>query len=227
MRKSLPLLGCVLLSALLPACTRRAAQIPGPPPLAPGAVDLSQALPGQALPGSQVIPDSGFLDLRPGWRLRVVTPLLKSGGFALRTFSPEASGNTVTLSTGGELEGYETAFYAVAPHPQGGVRISFDSAEVTKQGVSAPQPRPTLPLFNLPSSARFVRLVFLTRVSQADHDMAVLAAGDIAALDRLAAEFQSNPRACAAAGRNYCAWIPLGIAVRPEAPGAGPWDPVR
>ena len=99
-----------------------------------------------------------------------MTPLLKSGGFKLRTLVPEVSGNTVTLSDGGELEGYETAFYAVSPHPKGGGRISFASAEVTKKGVSVPQPRP------------------------------VLATRDASALDRLAAEIQANPSACAAAG---------------------------
>ncbi len=53
------------------------------------------------------------------------------------------------------------------------MRISFASAEVTKKGVSVPQ---------------------------ADHDMAVLATRDASALDRLAAEIQANPSACAAAG---------------------------
>jgi hypothetical protein len=160
-----------------------------------------------------------------------VTPLLKSGGFVLPKLVPQVSGNTVTLSDGGELEGYETAYYVVGPHPKGGVRISFASAEVTKQGVSTPQPRPTLPLFELPSGARFVRLVFLTRVSQVDHDMAVLATRDVAALDRLTVKVQADPGACASSGHNYCAWIPVGIAVRPEARAAGTgaerWNPVR
>lgn len=204
--RTLLLLGCVVSSALLPGCARRAAPIAAVPTAA----------------------SRDFVDLRPGWRLRVVTPLLKSGGFKLQTFVTQVSGNTVTLSDGGELQGYETAFYEVAAHPGGGVRISFASAEVTKQGVSVPQPRPVVPLFDLPPRARFVRLVFLTRISQADHDMAVLAAHDLAAVDRLAAEIQANPRACVSAGRDhYCGWIPAGIAVRAEAHAADRWDPVR
>ena len=226
MRKRLLLPACVLLSAFQLACARRAAQIPLPPVLAPLAADLSREL--HASPAAI---DRGFVDLRPGWRLRVVTPLLKSGAFALPASAVKVSGNTVTLSAGDEFEGYETAYYAVAPHPKGGVKISFASAEVTKEGQSAPQPRPALSLFKLPRGARLVRLVFLTRVSQTDHDMAVLGAGDIAELDRLTAAVQANPGACVAAGRSDCAWIPPGIAVRPEAragaPGADRWDPVR
>jgi hypothetical protein len=227
MRKRLFLPVCVLLSAFQLACARRAAQIPAPPVLAPLAADLSEGL--HASPAA--VDRGGFVDLRPGWRLRVVTPLLKSGAFALPVSALKVSGNTVTLSAGDEFEGYETAYYAVAPHPKGGVMISFASAEVTKQGQSAPQPRPALPLFKLPRGARLVRLVFLTRVSQTDHDMAVLAAGDIAELDRLTTAVQANPGACVVAGRSDCAWIPPGIAVRAEAradaPGAERWDPVR
>jgi len=148
-----------------------------------------------------------FVDLQPGWRLQVITPLLKSGGFTLPNLVPQVSGNTVELSDGGELEGYETSFYAVAPHPKGGVRISFASAEVTREGV------------------------FLTRVSGVNHDMAVLATREAAELDRLTSELEMNPGVCTPAGRTYCAWIPLGIAVRPQGPVAGPggdgWGPVR
>jgi hypothetical protein len=144
---------------------------------------------------------------------------------------PQVSGNTVELSDGGELEGYETSFYAVTPHPKGGVRISFASAEVTRKGVSLPQPSPVLPLFQLPSQARKVRLVFLTRVSGVNHDMAVLATREAAELNRLTSELEVNPGVCAPAGRTYCAWIPLGIAVRPQGPVTGPggdgWGPVR
>jgi hypothetical protein len=188
--------GCVLAILLGGACERRAARIDAPPELVPG-----------------------FVDLRPGWRLRVVTPLLKSGGY------------TLTVAAGDELEGYETSYYSVAPHPKGGVRIAFASADVTKQGASAPQPRPVAPLFDLPAGARFVRLIFLTRVSPTDHDMAVVAAADPTALSRLTAEVQADSRACVSARRSYCSWIPLGIAVRPESrtgeSGAGDWAPVR
>ncbi|HVX65214.1 MAG TPA: hypothetical protein VHA11_01355 [Bryobacteraceae bacterium] len=224
MRCPLLLLGSVAFCVFVPACARRTSQLPVPPTLAPGAADLSRDLTASPAVRDDV---SGSIDLRPGWRLRVVTPLLKSGGYALRSLPAAASGNTVTLAAGGEFQGYETAYYAIAPHPKGGVRIALASVEVTRDGASAPQGAPALPLFQLPQGARFVRLVFLTRVSPADHDMAVVGAASTAELDRFAAEVQANPRACGAAGRHYCAWIPSGIAVRAEALGAGTWEPVR
>ncbi len=196
MRNRLSFLICALSLTVLPSCAHRAAQVTIPPAAA----------------------WRDFVDLQPGWRRQVITPLLKSGGFTLPNLVPQVSGNTVTLSDGGELEGYETSFYAVAPHPKGGVRISFASAEVTRKGVSLPQPSPVLPLFQLPSQARYVRLVFLTRVSGVNHDMAVLATREAAELDRLSSELEVNPGV-------------LGIAVRPQGPVTGPggagWGPVR
>jgi len=157
--------------------------------------------------------------------------LLKSGGYKLRAAGEQVSGNTLTVAAGDELEGFETATYAVEPKAGGGVQIAFVNAEATRKGQSAPQPIPVMPLFRLPSDARFVRLLYLTRVSAADHDMAVVAAGNTGALERLTAEVQASQLACKTDSQAFCEWIPPGIAVRPETRtsegGAEQWKPVR
>ncbi|MGE5645203.1 MAG: hypothetical protein ACM336_05365 [Acidobacteriota bacterium] len=194
------------LGALLTGCARRTAQAPAPP--------------------RHPSPDADYIDLRPAWRVRVITPLLKGGGYRLETTQKQTSGNTVELAAK-NFEGYETAIYTVEPRPEEGVRVAFASAVATREGIDAPQPRPRAPLFRLPQSARHVRLLYLKRVSPADHDMAILAAPDRDALDRITAEVQAAPAACKSRGPRHCSWVPLGIAVRPESHTAGGWNPAR
>jgi hypothetical protein len=110
--------------------------------------------------------------------------------------------------------------------------VEFLSAEITREGKSSVQSRPLAPLFQLPRSARYVRLIFLTRVSLADHDMAVIAARESDALDALTRGVLADPaEACKSEARAYCAWIPRGIAVAPELQrmtnGVWKWIPAR
>src|SRR5439155_92686 len=58
------------------------------------------------------VTDSGHIDLKPGWRLCVITPLLKSGGFRLRTSIAE-SGDHTLIASREDFLGYETAYYSV------------------------------------------------------------------------------------------------------------------
>jgi hypothetical protein len=173
-----------------------------------------------------------YIDLQPGWRLRVVTPVLKSGGFQLQPAGQQFSGSTITLSAGADFLGYELAYYAVRSRNGAGVRVEFSSAEITKEGQVSAQSRPLAPLFQLPRSARYVRLIFLTRISRADHDMAVVAARESQALDALTRRVLADPAsACTTETLTYCAWIPKGIAVAPEqrrvTDGVGQWVPAR
>ncbi len=87
-------------------------------------------------------------------------------------------------------------------------------------------------LFELPENARYVRLLYVLRISHADHDMAVLATDKRETLDGFTREVQTNPsNACKIEPGTFCAWIPAGIAVRPEAretvDGVEQWTPVR
>jgi len=169
-----------------------------------------------------------YIDLEPGWRLRVVTPILKSGGYRLKSTSETSGGNTVTLSVGDDFLGYEVAYYAVMPRNG----VEFVSAEITRDGRTTPQPQPVAHLFQWPRGVRHVRLIYLVRVSQADHDMAVAAAGDMHALEALTQLVEANPiDACHDGQGAFCAWIPAGIAVVPQMPktmdGAVEWVPAR
>jgi hypothetical protein len=178
-------------------------------------------------------PDAGdgYIDLQRGWRLRVVTPLLKSGGYLPNSIGEQIAGNTITLRAGADLLGYETAYYAVKARDRTGARVLFSSAEITKDGLVTPQPRPVAGLFQLPRWVKFVRLVYLQRASQADHNMAILASNRIDTLARLTGQVEANPAACKTYGSDFCSWIPVGIAVRPEVQrvvqGVKEWVPAR
>src|ERR1035438_2363086 len=139
---------CLALASLLAACTARHTHAP--------------------VAAVQPIGPS-YIDLEPGWRLRVVTPILKSGGYRLKPTGETSGGNTVTLSVGDDFLGYEVAYYAVKARNG----VEFVSAETTRDGRTTPQPQPVAHLFQLPRGVRHVRLIYLVRVSQADHDMAV------------------------------------------------------
>lgn len=169
----------------------------------------------------------GYINLQPGWRLRVVTPILKSGGYRLTTFGETTVGNTITLTVGDDFLGYETAYYAVKPHG-----VDFVSAETTRDGRTTAHPRPLVRLFELPRGMRHVRLIYLVRVSQADHDMAVAAAKDTPALEVLTERVEANPTEnCHSGSGVFCAWIPSGIAVVPQSSrtidGGVEWVPAR
>ena len=166
-----------------------------------------------------------FVDLQDGWRLRVVTPILKSGGYRVKA-EPSASGPdaaTLSVAVGSDFLGYEVAYYAV------GSRVTFTSAEVHRQvdkkDTVTAEERPLVLLFQLPHGARYVRLIYLVRVSEADHDMAVVAARNKEELDPLTAQVRANPSACRNVGRTFCSWIPDGIAVTPERKVGEEWAP--
>ena len=212
------LTGCLAWACLLASCAARNPRTPLNAAKAPASTPVPQ-------PGS-------YIDLQPQWRLRVVIPMLKSGRYVLGTLGTETDGNTVTVDTGGDFLGYEIAYYAVQPRRGGGVRIEFTAAEATRNGVTAPRTKSIAPLFKLPRGARYVRLIYLIRVSQVDHDMAVVAARDIGSLNALTLRVQSNPGEACRDGRDgSCSWIPQGIAVRPEvektAGGVTTWGPAR
>lgn len=119
------------------------------------------------------------------------------------------AGLPITVDSGGDFLGYEESFYTVSP----GLRIIFSRAESVIEGVRTPQPHPRVAIFRLSRRARHVRLLYLLRSSQADHNMAILAAPDAETLERLTAAIRANPATACQAPR--CTWVPAGIAVRP------------
>lgn len=121
------------------------------------------------------------------------------------------------MKVGEDFVGYELADYTIDARPDGGIRIRFSSATIKKDGKALRVAHPRVPLFQLPSDARYARLLFLTRVSPADHDQGVIAAPTISELQALTAKVQADPgHTCSENAQAFCSWIPIGIAVQPE-----------
>jgi hypothetical protein len=188
-------------------------------------------------PGHIATPDNvvgnleRYVDLRAGWRVRVVVPILRSGGFIATTTTP-LQGQPNSLSTGADFIGYETEYYAVRPRDGSGIRIAFTRAEAVEQGKTSRRTRPMLQLFSLFPGARFVRLVYLIRESQADHNMTLLAVTDESTLDKLTTGVMLNDlRICKSSVDILCIEVPVGVAVIPEEKmridGRVQWRPVR
>lgn len=64
--------------------------------------------------------------------------------------------------------------------------------------------------------AAYFRLFFLRRVSDADHDIAVIGARTLDELERQTARFEQNPTTCAAEPQGACILIPKEVAVLPH-----------
>lgn len=155
---------------------------------------------------------SSYVDLQAGWRLRVVTPILKSGGYVI-------AAHVGTVDTKGEFLGYETAFYGVTAKPFHRLLIEFQSASIKRGDKTEPRPTPLKPLFQIPKPMNAIRLVYLERASQADHNMAVLATRRTKQLTQMTLALLEDPaRNCVSGNDTYCSWIPAGIAVRPFKP---------
>jgi hypothetical protein len=164
--------------------------------------------------------DNSFLDLKAGGRLRIIVPVVKSGGYQVaaepaKPLGDTPQGKTMVLSGDG-LAGYEISRYSINRAAGGRVRLRFTSAQITKEGATVEGTRaPALP-FALPSAAEHIRLIYLIRNSRADHNMAITASRDLDALNAFTTKVRVNPEACKQNGAVSCVWVPAGIAVRPE-----------
>jgi len=169
------------------------------------------------------VTDRDYIDLQPGWRVRAITPILKSGAYKPELRESISSGGSVQVSVGDDFVGYETSYYVVKAGkpagrgPGGGVVVAFVSAETHIDGKVTGKQQPLVHLFDFPASARFVRLLFLTRVSRADHNQAILAASTLDDLNSLTGRVRADPAVgCTSRLESHCEWVPEGIAVRPE-----------
>ncbi|MDQ2776840.1 MAG: hypothetical protein M3Y57_18260 [Acidobacteriota bacterium] len=163
-----------------------------------------------------VVPtDNSYMDLQPGWRLRIVVPLLKSGGFRVAETAQTNDGNAISVSSR-DLIGYDTSYYTVKDKGDSGVRLEFASAAVTRDGKTVLEAKsPSLP-FELPRRTGHLRLIYLVRVSQADHNMAIVASKRLDSLNAFTARLKESPSICRTADGIFCSWVPAGVAVRPE-----------
>jgi hypothetical protein len=199
--------------------------------------------PQPAVPSAPSAPAARYwIDLQPGWRVRVVTPITKSGNYVVKTQPAETpgagrehvignpSGNVVPLKAAPGFLGYEVSFYAIKRGRRGGVRVVFKSAEIHEKGHVSHSRRPIAPLFQIPKQDRWVRILHLIRVAQVDHDSAILAATRRSYLDALTRRVRLDPSACKPGPQLFCSWIPRGIAAIPEvekrSKGQKHWRPV-
>ena len=169
----------------------------------------------------------GFIDLQPGWRIKAFTPILKSGGYLPAFVEGQQPGPNVRLAVPADVVGYETSYYSVKRREdqslqnheatEQAVKVELASVLLTEDGKTSRRPQPALALFDLPDTTRLVRLLYLVRVSGADHDMAIVGAATPGALEELTTAIESNPAEnCAINGLGYCKSVPKGIGVQIE-----------
>ena len=144
---------------------------------------------------SEPFVENPYLDLEPDSKLRIVLPLVTAEG------APP---------------GFEIAHYHVAGHRRGRVVLQFLSAEVSNDGKTLSEPRPPSLPFALPPKAAYIRLLYLQRLSQADHNMAVVAADRMDVLEAATKQIRADPNSCHSDDKIICSWVPPHVAVRPE-----------
>ena len=163
-----------------------------------------------------LVENPDYVELKAGWRIRVVVPILRSGGYIV-PMTPRVDGNSIVPTTGKEFIGYETDYYEVRPREGSGVRVAFIKAEAVEQGNTSKKERPILDLFSSSAGFRFVRMVYLVRESKADHDVVLVAAADREAINGLTAGVASNnSEGCQSSAQTACTVVPAGVAVIPE-----------
>lgn len=179
------------------------------------------------LPPEGTIVQRDYVDLKPGWRLRVVVPITRSGSYIAVSKEPSEGGDARVSA---DFLGYERSYYSVKARDGAGVRIDFIKAQLWEKGKFHSRPKTLLALLDPVANVGYVRLVYLIRASQADHNMALVAAPDPKALDALTKEVTSSA-VCESVSGGICAWVPAGVAVTPEEElvvvGKKQWLPAR
>ena len=193
-----------------------------------GAADVLDAVAGSlALPPRMiyfarygVYYDRAALDFEPGFRLKVVSPLLKAGFTELKieTVIPEKQG-PIEVKVGDELEGYETSYYDLLPARGGGVRLQLLAVEQNRRGALAHPVAPSSWRPEIPAGFPYLRLLFLRRASRSDRDITLLAARSLAALDEAGQRIESSADAldtCRAERGAHCLVVPRHSALNLE-----------
>lgn len=147
---------------------------------------------------------SGYTDLRPGYKLRVVSPAFREGAppdavaIAESKASASHTGLNIELRASPDLIGYETAWYAVEPRGRGGgARIVPLFAELNRDGevTRLNSPRVNYLEFN-PAMAYFRMLFMARRTGSNDHDIYVLAAPTQQKLERQTRALEAGTESC-------------------------------
>lgn len=174
-----------------------------------------------------VIASHSYVEFQPGWRLQVVVPILKSGGYNVKLQEMKTENGTIQLKTTDDFVGYEIDHYSVESRKDGGVAIEFRTAEVhMNDGKKSNRSEPRLRLFKLAEDLRYVRLAFLSRLSPSEHDAVILAASTREQMEALTASVEDNPsQACSESMPEVCSWVPEGVSVQPQKRQGHKWVP--
>jgi len=180
-----------------------------------------------------------YLDLQAGWRLSIVSPL-ETAAIPARATDPSSIRSTaegpparqqLTLEENApENFGYLQAWVEIRASGKG-VRFRTGKARLVRTESTAQGPLPQSLREVFPHGEGVARLLFLTRAAEVEHDMALLQASTVEELDTLTnAILQGSTSKCTSTKRSSCAWVPQGVAIRAEKPGAGgaavTWVPV-
>jgi hypothetical protein len=135
----------------------------------------------------------GAVTLEPGFRLKVVAPLLKAGYSEIKTaLAPNSKPGQLEVNVEG-LEGFETAYYDVRARSGGGVEFALASVEQNRVGKLTKSARPTAFQFDIAPDIRHFRLLFLRRLSIADRDISLLGGASWGVLLASAQRFDTVP----------------------------------
>ena len=148
-----------------------------------------------------------FVELFPGSRIQVVSPVLRSGTTldAAPDSPMKVSGKDtsiqVEMQAPANLIGVETAWYDLVAKPDGrGSTIVPTSARITIGGQAEDRPAPAVNLFRFPPEVGFYRLFY-----KADQS-------EVLALAPTRAALPTDPDTC---GQPACVPIPRGVGVNP------------
>ena len=145
-------------------------------------------------PTPDIAPENAYFDLQPGSKLRIVLPLK----------SDQAQPS------------FEIAHYAIAGHRGRRVQLEFLSAEIANNGRMVSEPHAPILPFGFLDKPAYIRLLYLQRLSEADHNMAVLAADRMTILEEATKQIRADPARCTTADKIFCSWVPPRVAVRPD-----------
>lgn len=180
-----------------------------------------QKLMPAAAPGS-LVSTKTFIDLQPGWRLSLITPMRRdSANEAWRYGQPKmktetGNGLNVTIALNPELQfGFERSVYSVQAKG-----LTWQESVRTLEGKEERALEPILKLFPQPAKTQSLRLLFLTRASDLNYNTALLSAPNPSAMEAFTVAVRANPDLACQSGKDQaCIWIPPGVAARPEKPG--------
>lgn len=188
----------------------------------------AQALPGDGNREFELLyarpRGSSRTDLMPWSRLRVTSPIFRPGAPADAKVIAEDQGNVtetprglaLTLRASEDFLGYEAAFYNLRPRPGGGARLELEFAE-TRIGeeTTRSETASRYPLV-FDEEARYFRMLVLTRVSDKDHDTALLAAATLAELEERTREVEAEAAYCQQLGAaGGCLAVDFQVALLP------------